>query len=856
MQTKSMAEIINNLPEDEREAYYATLTEEDWEALEYDAEFWLRPSQKIPTTGDWYITALVSGRGFGKQECVETPIPTPNGWKRLGDIVAGDLVFDEYGKPCTVVQAHPITTPERAYKIKFSGGGESICNPEHLWTTWTHSDRKSYNRRNEYIESDDSTGLPEDWTTWTKKTRWGHQTGVGPKTRTTQEIADTFTYGKRGDLNHSIPVLASPLQYSKKDLPVDPYAYGTWLGDGSTAGGEISSHKNDTPWLRTIMESRGYAPRDSRRHIDYRTNERTNTDLTTFIGLYKSLRESGVLGNKNILDIYRYGSIQQRKDVLAGLLDTDGFVDKTSQYIEFCSMREDHAEFVKELAMSLGQKPRIYTGDATLNGVSYGTKFRVQWRPTENFFYMPRKAEVFKPLGGQASRTMHRMMISIEEVDPTPMRCLSVDSASHLFLRGKEMIPTHNTRTMAEWCRKFVRENPGCRIAIGGRTSADIRNTMVTGDSGILAVSPPDERPVYKMHTSSLEWPNGSTALLLSSESPDGARGPQFHAALLDEFAAWKTTPDASGATLYDNIVAATRLGEHPKILMATTPKKTIVMRNLIEQAKDPKRNTKIIRGSTLENSSLSAAYIENLKLQYGDSDLAQQEIYGQMLEDAQGVVFTTEMLDKAEDCGIVPKNLLKIIAVDPSVARDAKNRDDCGIMIVGCTREADPRRRTAYILSDETINASPDVWSKKVADLARDWGIKHVVAESNQGGDLITKAIVTENPALKVHLVHATKGKVKRVEPIVIAMQQGRVKLAGEFLELKDQLMFYDPDLAGYSPDRMDAFAWGCTALLVSQPKGLVFGTLRTDRAASKALPAGRMTSLNRMKSRRTIRR
>lgn len=846
-----MAEIINGMSEEDQALYYEDFTEEDWAALEYDADFWLRPNQKIDTTGGWYITALVAGRGYGKAIHVTTPVPTPSGWVQMGDIKDGDTVFDENGKITKVIKAHNPFVSKKSYKLTFSDGEEIVADSEHYWTTWTHSDRKSYNRRDEYIESNDALGLPEDWPTWSKNTRWGHPTGAGPKTRTTQEIVDTFRYGKRGDLNHSIPV-TKPLEYPKQDLLIDPYLFGLWIGDGLKNVGEVCGNIADHEYLVGEMHRRGYET------LKVRPVGGVSQDCVTvtFKGLRTALGKQGSLGSKSIPEGYLMGSIDQRRDFLAGLLDSDGHISPISGVIEFCSKREDHAEAVMELARSLGQKPKMYLGRATLNGVDHGTKYRVSWRPTENFFKLPRKVSTLQPLGAQASRTMHRMITGYEEITDQAVRCLTVDSPNRLFLVGKGMIPTHNTRTMSEWCRKFVAENPGCRIAIGGRTSADIRNTMITGDSGLLAVTPPDERPVYKMHTSTLEWPNGSTALLLSSESPDQARGPQFHAAILDEFAAWKTTPDASGATLYDNILLATRLGDKPKILMATTPKKTKVMRNLMEQAEDPARNTRIIRGSTLENSSLSASYIENLLLKYGDSDLAKQEIGGLMLDDSEGAVFTQQMIDKAEDCGRIPSGLMKIIAVDPSVAADPKNRDDCGIMVIGCTREADPRRRTAYVLEDSTINASPDVWSKEVADVAKRWGIKDVVAESNQGGALITSAIIAENNALKVHLVHATKGKVKRVEPIVIAMQQGRVKLAEDFLELKDQLIYYDPEISDYSPDRMDAFAWGCTALLIEQPKGLVFGTLRSDKQLNTTLPTRRMTDVTRTRSTRRPRR
>lgn len=842
---KSLAETINSMPPDERALLFAEFTEEDYAALEYDADFWLRPEQRVDG-GDWFITALVAGRGFGKLCDIDHILPTPSGWKRLGDIKDGDEVFDESGDVCRVVQAHQIQYPKKAYELTFSDGETIRCGEEHLWTTWTHSDRKSYNRRNDYIEADDSVGLPENWPTWTKRTHWGHETGVGPKVRTTQEIVDTFRYGKRGDLNHSIPV-TSPIQYPEKTLPVDPYVYGVWLGDGTSSNGDITSHVDESDWLISMFEDRGYQLKKSTRSVDSVTGLEKNCNRISFQGLRSDLKDSNVLGNKNIIPEYRFGSEKQRRDILAGLLDTDGFTDPRTHYVEFCSMRLDHAEFVKELATSLGQKPKVYTGRAKLNGKDCGTKYRVQWRPTENFFYMPRKASDHVPMGAQASRNMHRMIVDFREIPLIPMRCLSVDSPNNLFLIGEGMIPTHNTRTASEWVRKKAMENPGCRIAIAGRTVADVRNVMVVGESGVLAVHPESDRPEYKGHTASIHWPNGSQALLLSSESPDQARGPQFHYAVGDEFAAWKTTTDSSGATLYSNIIAATRLGENPQILLATTPKKTRVMRDIMERAKDPEQRIRIISGSTLDNTSLGASYIKNLLLQYGDSDLARQEIDGIMLEDSEGVVFNEKMIETSRTYGNMPSNLRKIIAVDPSVSGDPKTADECGIMVIGVTGESNILQRRAFVIEDASLRAAPDVWAERIADMARKYNITNVVAEANQGGALIESVIKTKSAQLKVHLVHATKGKIKRVEPIVVAMQQGRVKLVGEFPELEEQLLYYDPEISGYSPDRMDAFAWGCTALLVQPPKGLSFGTFHSYSAKGMTLGSSRQTSANR---------
>lgn len=391
---------------------------------------------------------------------------------------------------------------------------------------------------------------------------------------------------------------------------------------------------------------------------------------------------------------------------------------------------------------------------------------------------------------------------------------------------------------MSEWTRKYVEENPGCRIGIAGRTASDVRDIMVLGESGILAISPPEERPEYKQMQASLIWPNGSTAKLLSSEVPDSARGAQFHACVMDELAAWKTTKDSSGANLYSNIIAATRLGEQPRLLVATTPKRSEFMKILMDKAKDPREKINLITGSTFENSALSGFYVDNLKREYGDSDLAKQELEGLMLEGAEGVVFTDEMLEAARSNSETPNGLIKIIAIDPTVAQNPEHRDECGIMVIGATRHSDPRQRTAYLLEDVSLKASPEVWAQVVSDTAKRHGIKHVVAERNQGGDLIRSVIQAKNSNLVVHTVWASKGKVKRVEPVAIAMQQGRVKFTDDFPELEDQLTFYDPDISGYSPDRMDAFAWGMTALLVDQPDTLHFGVLKARKNTLTKLP------------------
>ena len=402
------------------------------------------------------------------------------------------------------------------------------------------------------------------------------------------------------------------------------------------------------------------------------------------------------------------------------------------------------------------------------------------------------------------------------------------------------------SRTLSEWVREKALKFPGCRIAVVARTSADARDTMVLGESGILAVHHPDERPEYKPSVRRLDWPNGSQALLLSAESPDQARGTQFDFAACDEYAAWPTKPDASGATMVSNIITATRLGDNPQLFIATTPKRTQIMKDLIADSKDPDKSTIVVSGSTLENKNLSKKYITNLLNQYGDSDLARQEIGGEMLDGAQGLVFTDAMIEmnriRTEK---PPKTRLQVIAVDPTVA--AEPRDECGIVVIGATQERDLSKRRAFILDDVSLKAAPDVWAQKVVDTAKHWGITNIVIEKNQGGDMCRSVIHAIDPTLNIFQVTATKGKMIRAEPVVVAMQQKRVKFWGDFPDLEDQMIFYDPALSGYSPDRMDAMVWGITATLIKPPEGLRAVISRISSAVGMKLPDGRGTGKTR---------
>lgn len=409
------------------------------------------------------------------------------------------------------------------------------------------------------------------------------------------------------------------------------------------------------------------------------------------------------------------------------------------------------------------------------------------------------------------------------------------------------------SRAGAEWVRKKVEEAEAqgkkIEILLLGRTSADVRDVMV---KAILECSHPNNRPVYTPSNRRLEWPGGSYALCTSSEKPDQLRGPSAHYAWADELAALKATKDDAGTTAWDNLLFAVREGKNPQIFGTTTPKRTQLMKDLVRKATDPKNRIKLVKGSTFENTSLSAEYLEDTVNRYGDSDLARQELHGEMLLDAEGIFFTEQMIEDATiDASQVPRNLpLRFIAVDPSVAE--RPGDECGIMAVGVTGEREPRHRTAYILEDYSIKASADVWVDRVVEAAKDYRTKYVVVEGNQGQQLLQLVLNAKDPSLKVFLVQASRGKHKRAEPVIVAMQQKRVKIVDLMPDLTDQMIFFDPENTKASPDRMDAMVWGVIAGVIDPPDGLRVARSRITSPANLKLPQARGTG--RMSSKRGV--
>jgi phage terminase large subunit-like protein len=395
------------------------------------------------------------------------------------------------------------------------------------------------------------------------------------------------------------------------------------------------------------------------------------------------------------------------------------------------------------------------------------------------------------------------------------------------------------TRTAAEWVREEAKYTTTGqrRFALVARTAADVRDVIVEGESGIINVTPPSERPLYEPSKRRLTWPNGNTATCFTADEPDSLRGPQFTHAWGDEIAAWRQTPDAAGMTAFDNLRVGTRLGANPKIMVTTTPKRVPLLYQLIAEAEKTGKVV-ITKGSTLDNSgNLSQAYIDAIVGVYEGTRLAAQELYGEMLSDVEGALWTQELIDRGREMQLPMGTPLRCIGVDPSVAENP--RDECGIVVVASTGERDLYKRNSWVLEDASIHGSPEVWANKVVAMARKWGCP-VVAEVNQGGALVRNAINTIDPTVKVLEVHSKYGKALRAEPITLAYEQNRVHHVGYLGDLESQMCAWIPG-EGKSPDRVDALVHALTALLIKPPAGFVGGTIKAKSPAARRMPSFR---------------
>lgn len=362
------------------------------------------------------------------------------------------------------------------------------------------------------------------------------------------------------------------------------------------------------------------------------------------------------------------------------------------------------------------------------------------------------------------------------------------------------------TKTGSEAIRDEVESGRSSRIALIGETSADGKDVMVSGESGILACSPPWNMPVFTASPGSgrpkLKWPSGAIATLYDAREPDQLRGPQHDFIWFDELAKYRYA-DA----VFDQAMFGLRLGTRPAWIATTTPRPIALIKRLLKQ-----QGVIVTYGKTAENlGNLSPSYQRNVIDRYKGTRLGRQELDAEILEDIPGALWSRRSLDEAR-VDAAPELKKVVVAVDPA-ATSNENSNETGIIVAGTSAD-----NQGYVLEDWSIRGTPDQWARRAVAAYRKHQADYIIAESNQGGEMV-KMVIQSIADVPVQLVHASRGKYVRAEPMSALYEQGRVHHVGTLPELEDQMIAFTPERAGdrsdgISPDRVDALVWGLTAL------------------------------------------
>lgn len=372
------------------------------------------------------------------------------------------------------------------------------------------------------------------------------------------------------------------------------------------------------------------------------------------------------------------------------------------------------------------------------------------------------------------------------------------------------------TRTGAETVRAWIESGRAKRVCLLAHTLDEGRAVMVEGNSGLLSVCPPWNRPIFKADQNQLVWPSGAIATLYSALSYEKLRGPQFDGAWVDELAKF---PSPSAA--WDQLMMGLRLGKSPRVIVTTTPRPI----PLIEQFLEDERFV-ATRGSTFENKkNLSQTYLQTMQKSYAGTDLGAQELSGEIVKRAATALWTPEMLENAlmKTGDPLPEFRRVVVAVDPSVSENAEGADETGIIAAGIDAEG-----TAYVLDDLSLRQSPSEWAKVAIRAYHEHKADCLVAEVNNGGDLVRQLVLGISPLVCFKPLRAARGKFLRAQPVAALYRMGRVRHVPGLRRLEDQMLSYTADgfvpsphqkTQSKSPDRLDALVWALFELCLSGP-------------------------------------
>ena len=410
---------------------------------------------------------------------------------------------------------------------------------------------------------------------------------------------------------------------------------------------------------------------------------------------------------------------------------------------------------------------------------------------------------------------MKRSLLSLKQPERQELENLieELDYRWSLQARDKQRLPPGDwvtwlimagrgfgkTRTGAETVRIWSEQVP--IIHLIGRTSQDMREIMIEGPAGILAVHPPRNKPKYEPSKKRITWPNGCKAVLFTADEPESLRGPQCYKLWADELAAWQYAEDA-----WDMAMMGLRLGQHPQSIVTTTPRPIPTVRELVE---DP--TTILTKGSTFENAdNLAEPFLKKILSKYEGTRIGRQELYAELLEDVEGALWSMSLVDKA----IVkekPELERIVVSLDPATT-NKKESDEFGIIVAGIGYDG-----RGYVLEDLTGKYNPSEWARIALNAYYTHKADRIIAEANNGGDMIEHTLRVYDSAVSYKSVHASRGKKTRAEPVVALYEQHKIKHLGHLPELETEMTTWAAKEGEISPNRVDALVWAFTELMLT---------------------------------------
>nr|WP_015060996.1 terminase family protein [Streptomyces sp. W75]AFH75182.1 putative replicative DNA helicase [Streptomyces sp. W75] len=726
----------------------------------------------------------------GKALALDTPIATPTGWSTMGELEVGDQVFDEQGRPCKVTWTSPTWYDRPCFDVVTDSGGHIVADYAHEWKA--NLDRRRPDRL--YNTCDLARPRGKQALIWT----------------------------------------TDALQLPDQDLLVPPYLLGAWLGDGRSLDGGITAEPEDAKHLRSVIHDLGYE-----------TVQWSNPTVFGVNGLRSQLRELGVLGNKHVPAKYLRGSAAQRRALLQGLVDTDGYVAKDGQ-VEFCSIKRDLAEAVQELVYSLGGKASLIVSDAMLNGRFISKRYRVMFY-MEGAARLPRKAVLCRS-GIRANR--HYVMAMRRSATAT--RCIEVDSPSHLFLAGRAMIPTHNSQRASRWGPLwYLRRNPTARVMLAsyGADLADDHGRWVRDQlrdySPTLGIRLDDGSRAASRFD--LEAPRNSSVRggMVTAGVGGSLNGKGFSLGIIDD--PFKGSDDANSPAQRDRvwnwyqsvfytrrapgasmILINTRWHEDDlsgRILAVEPENWTLIdLPALAMSADDPLGRAP---GDALWPEQYDAEELARTKRAVGER--VWWALYQQQPRPLEGGVWqwawiTANRISPAALRGIDLSRI--VVAIDPSGGAGGAH-DETGIVAAGRTADGQ-----YYVLEDRSGRHGANAWGREACLRAVELRADAFVVETNFGGDMTRQVLIQAwqelerqdatagMPMPRIVEVVAKQGKRLRAEPIAQLYEQGLVHHVGEWPALETQMVTWLPGMD--SPDRMDAAVHALTELADPASTGL----------------------------------